>query len=140
MSVAPYPEREETPRRPRLTAAERAREVFTGRQISTLSAQELEAARAAGYEASEGGWLIGRDPRKMQRREIEALGHAPMSPMEALRARCLDCCAGSAHEVRGCCATTCPSWPFRTGKNPWRTPVPEERREALRQRMAFIRP
>jgi hypothetical protein len=116
---------------------ERAREVFTGRQVSTLSVPELEAARAAGYEPSESDWLIGRDPRKMQRSELEAMGHAPMSPMEAIRARCLDCCAGSAYEVRCCVATTCPSWPFRTGKNPWRAPISEERREALRQRSPF---
>jgi hypothetical protein len=116
---------------------ERAREVFTGRRASPLSAQELVSARAAGYEPSDGDWLIGRDPRKMQRSELEAMGHAPMSPMEAIRARCLDCCAGSAHEVRCCVAMTCPSWPFRTGKNPWRTPISEERREALRQRSPF---
>jgi hypothetical protein len=118
-------------------ARERTREVFTGRRVSTLSAEELDAARAAGYEPSDGDWLIGRDPRKMQRSELEAMGHAPVSPMEAIRARCLDCCAGSAHEVRCCVAMTCPSWPFRTGKNPWRAPISEERREALRQRSPF---
>ena len=57
------------------------------------------------------------------------MGHRPSSPMQAIRARCLDCCAGSADEVRKCVSLTCPSWPFRTGKNPWST-ISESRLEA----------
>jgi hypothetical protein len=56
-------------------------------------------------------WLVGRDPRRMAQRELRAMGHEPMSPMEAIRAKCLDCCAGSLHEVRCCVAMACPSWP-----------------------------
>jgi len=82
-------------------------------------------------------WHVGRDPRRMAQRELRAMGHEPMSPMEAIRAKCLDCCAGSLHEVRCCVAMACPSWPFRMGKNPWRAPLLEERREALRQRSRF---
>ena len=115
---------------------ERAREVFTGRKVASLSPVEMEQARRAGYEP-DGEYLIGRDPREMMREELEAMGHEPMSPMEAIRAKCLDCCAGSAHEVRCCVAMTCPSWPFRMGKSPWRAPISEERREALRQRSPF---
>jgi len=44
----------------------------------------------------------GRDPRTMTRAELEAMGHRPLSPMQAIRAKCLDCCAGSADEVRKC--------------------------------------
>ncbi len=43
-----------------------------------------------------------------------------MSPLRALRLRCVDCCTGSVQEVRLCAAVACPSWPFRMGKNPWR--------------------
>jgi hypothetical protein len=60
--------------------------------------------------------------------EIGALGHEPTGPLQAIRAKCLDCCAGSAHEVRCCVAVACPSWPFRTGKNPWRAPPSEAQR------------
>jgi len=63
--------------------------------------------------------MVGRDPRKLSRDELIGLGHKPMSPLEALRARCLDCCAGSAYEVRNCTARKCPSWPFRMGNHPW---------------------
>jgi len=72
----------------------------------------------------------------MARAELEAMGHRPMSPMDAIRAKCLDCCAGSAHEVRVCVAMTCPSWPFRTGKNVWRAPPSEAQREAGRRSAA----
>lgn len=33
----------------------------------------------------------------------------------AIRAKCLDCCCGSAPEVRCCPVTTCPLWVFRMG-------------------------
>src|SRR5215469_5934030 len=95
----------------------------------------MERARASGYEP-DGEYMVGRDPREMTRAELEAMGHEPMSPMEVIRTSCLDCCAGSAHEVRCCVAMACPSWPFRTGKNPWRAPISEERREASRRNAA----
>ena len=117
---------------------ERLREVFTGRRVSGLSSEEAARARQAGYEPSGvDDWLTGRDPRKMAPAELRAMGHEPMSPMEAIRARCLDCCAGSSDEVRKCTAMACPSWPFRTAKNPWRE-ISEGRREAGR-RMAALR-
>jgi hypothetical protein len=114
---------------------ERAREVFTGRKVASLTPEETELAHAAGYEP-DGEYLIGRDPRAMERAELEAMGHAPMSPVEAIRAKCLDC-AGSSDEVRKCVAMTCPSWPFRTGKNPWRE-VSEARREIGRRLAARL--
>jgi len=118
-----------------LTRRGREHEVWTGRKVAYLSADELRQASAAGYEPDDAGvYLAGRDPRRMKPDEIRAIGHEPSSPMEAIRAKCLDCCAGSAHEVRLCVAMACPSWPFRTGKNPWRAPISEERREALRER------
>lgn len=61
-----------------------------------------------------------------------------ITPVKAIRLKCLDCCCGSAHEVKLCAATQCPLYPFREGKNPnigargWT----EERREEQRQRMA----
>ena len=64
--------------------------------------------------------LIGRDPKSMSNDDLLALGHKPMSPIKALRLRCLDCCGFQQSEVRKCVAVTCPAWPFRMGKNPWR--------------------
>src|SRR6516225_1010929 len=82
--------------------------------------------------ATEGGNLVGRDPRKMGSSGLMAAGFEAMTPMEVIRAKCLDCCAGSAQEVRYCVAVNCPSWPYRMGSNPFRPPMSEERKAKLR--------
>jgi hypothetical protein len=45
--------------------------------------------------------------------------HRQISPMEAIRRKCLDCCAGQIIEVRLCEAVTCALWPFRAGRHPY---------------------
>lgn len=45
------------------------------------------------------------------------------SPTRAIRAKCIDCCAGNKREVRMCALTSCPLHPFRFGKNPNRAGV-----------------
>jgi hypothetical protein len=87
------------------------------------------------------GCDVGRDPREMGQDELSALGHAHVSPLQALRARCVDCCAGSADEVRKCTAVYCPSWPFRMGFDPWRQrrQLTAEQKEALANRLAVAR-
>ena len=84
--------------------------------------------RHIGLERQD-GYDVGRDPRMLSAEELERLGHARVSPLRALRLKCLDCCNGSAQEVRLCAAVDCPNWPFRMGKNPWAGPVSEARRE-----------
>lgn len=45
------------------------------------------------------------------------------NPIKAIRDKCLnDCCAGSSYEVENCLCPSCPLYPFRFGKNPFRTP------------------
>ena len=66
------------------------------------------------------------------------MGHEPMSPLKAIRARCLDCCGYQENEVAACTAVNCPSWPFRTGTNPWRKPASLTRREAARREMTNL--
>ncbi len=41
-----------------------------------------------------------------------------MTPLKAVRLKCLDCCCGSADEVRLCPCEDCPLHQFRFGKNP----------------------
>ena len=72
-----------------------------------------------GLEPGSHGLAIGRNPGTMSTAELAALGHKRMSPLAALRARCVDCCVGSVSKVRKCVAVNCPAWPFRIGKNPW---------------------
>jgi hypothetical protein len=102
---------------------------FTGRRVASLPPEEAKRAHVAGYEP-DGEYLIGRDLRAMERAELEAMGHALMSPVEAIRTK-VDC-AGSSDEARKCVAVACPSWPFCRGKNPWRS-VSEARRETGRR-------
>jgi hypothetical protein len=89
--------------------------------------------REHGLEEGDDGERIGRDPRRMTHAELRALGHEPMSPLAALRARCLDCAGGSSSEVRKCTAVECPAWPFRMSASPWRAPASEAQREAGRR-------
>ena len=41
-----------------------------------------------------------------------------LSPVKAIRAKCLDCSAWQATEVRLCVMHDCPLYPYRMGKNP----------------------
>ena len=41
-----------------------------------------------------------------------------MTPVKAIRAKCLDCCCGSFAEVKACPCVNCSLYPFRLGKNP----------------------
>ena len=97
-----------------------------------------EAEMAAGTELGPEGRAIGRDPRKMTPDDLRALGHAAMAPTAAIRAHCLDCCGGSSDEVRKCTATRCPSWPFRTGANPWRVPLSETEKARRRELLSRV--
>lgn len=46
-----------------------------------------------------------------------------MSPLKAIREKCLDCCCGSASEVKLCPSKGCALWPFRSGHNPNRAGI-----------------
>jgi hypothetical protein len=91
-------------------------------------------APRSGAAYDDRGYLEGRDPRAMSPAELAAMGHLPMSPLKAIRANCLDCCAGSAQEVVKCMALRCPSWPFRMGTNPYRKPPSDEQQQAMQER------
>lgn len=64
-----------------------------------------------------------------------------VSPIKAIKAKCLDCCCGQKEEVKLCPATTCPLWGFRLGKNPNRKPrvLTDEQRAAAKERLAKAR-
>jgi hypothetical protein len=74
----------------------------------------------------------GRDPRRMTVAELTAMGRPPISRANAIRQNCLNCCCGSAAEVRRCHMLSCPMWPFRMGTDPYHVrEVSAERRAAL---------
>lgn len=49
----------------------------------------------------------------------------PLRALPAIRAKCLDCCCGSAVEVRKCTIEGCPLWPLRFGHYPKSNLTPE---------------
>lgn len=59
------------------------------------------------------------------------------NPIKAIRAKCLDC-AYTSPEVALCPCKDCPLWPFRFGKNPYRTKreLTPEQLEKARERIA----
>ena len=46
-----------------------------------------------------------------------------ISPLKAIRLKCLDCSCGSSNEVKLCPITACPLFPYRSGKNPNRAGI-----------------
>lgn len=46
-------------------------------------------------------------------------GHEQMSPLTAIRRKCLDCCVDQVSEIRRCEALKCPLWPFLAGRHPY---------------------
>ena len=57
--------------------------------------------------------------------------------LNAVRAKCLDCCMGQANEVKLCTIADCSLYPFRFGKDPYvaKRVLTEEQLEQARQRM-----
>lgn len=41
-----------------------------------------------------------------------------LTPLKAIRAKCLDCSVGSSHEVKLCPCVDCNLWPYRNGHKP----------------------
>lgn len=46
-----------------------------------------------------------------------------MTPMKAIRAKCLDCMCDQVKEVRLCPSKSCPLYMYRFGKNPARAGI-----------------
>lgn len=92
--------------------------------------ERSEFLEISPYAADEGE-LIGQHPRDVPLKSL-SLKFRAQNPLKALRERCLDCCCGSASEVRQCVSVDCPSWPFRMGTNPFRKKrelSPDQKRE-----------
>lgn len=64
-----------------------------------------------------------------------------ISPLKAIRLKCLDCCCGSSNEVKLCPCTKCPLYPFREGHNPFVTKreYTDEEKQAIKERLANSR-
>jgi len=79
-----------------------------------------------------------QSPQQSKPEELRTLGHKLMTPLEALRAHCIDCSGHDPEEVAHCPVKRCPSWPFRFGRNPWRI-VSDAQRAASRANARHLR-
>lgn len=64
------------------------------------------------------------------------------NPIRAIREKCVeDCCAGSRYDADNCLCPSCPLYPFRFGKNPYRQSknYTDEQLESMRERMSKMR-
>ena len=62
------------------------------------------------------------------------------SPLKAIRAKCLECCCGSAYEVKNCTIHDCNLYPYRLGNNPFRTrSMTDEQKQAVAERLKSAR-
>lgn len=68
-------------------------------------------------------------------------GEVVTNPVKAIRKHCIECSGWNPNEVAECPRTICYLWPFRFGKNPYRTKreYTEEQKEELRKRLALAR-
>lgn len=59
-----------------------------------------------------------------------------MTPMQAIKAKCLDCTCGQREEIKLCPIKNCPLYDFRLGNNPNRKQreYTEEQKQALKER------
>ena len=78
------------------------------------------------------------DASMEEKAKLQAMGFEPTPVLKAIRAKCLDCSGGMPSEVRDCLVPDCALFPFRFGKNPWRAPPTEARREAARKAVASL--
>jgi len=64
-----------------------------------------------------------------------------LSPIRAIREKCLNCCNWSSAEVERCEAQDCPLYPFRLGADPGRRKkkVSETQRQAAAERLRNAR-
>ena len=72
-------------------------------------------------------------PGPTKAHDLQAAGYEPEPVLRAIRRKCLWCSGGDPKEVASCLVPDCALFPFRMGKNPWRAPVSEARREAGRR-------
>lgn len=57
---------------------------------------------------------------------FEGTEYEHTTPMRAIRAKCIDCCAGVVKEVRNCPCKDCELFPFRMGRNPFMGKIHQE--------------
>jgi hypothetical protein len=67
----------------------------------------------------------------------ESVENRITNPVKAIRAKCLECSCGSSNEVTLCSIPDCALYPFRFGKNPYRSKreLTDEQKEIMTKRL-----
>ena len=65
------------------------------------------------------GYLVGKNPLIIGGKKMVDEGIVPITPLKAIRRKCINCSGGSKAEARRCTEVECPCWPFRMGTNPF---------------------
>ena len=63
------------------------------------------------------------------------------NPVKAIRKKCIECSGGSRSEIEKCVIKDCALYPFRFGRNPFRSAreMSDEQKAAAVQRLALAR-
>ena len=72
-----------------------------------LRVEEVKSARSSHQDHEKG-------------LDMDGVCKQVVTPLKAIRLKCLDCSAGQAQEVRLCPVTDCALYPYRFGRNPRR--------------------
>ena len=67
------------------------------------------------------GHLIGKNPLATDVFLLQDAGHEQTPISKVIRKKCLDCCGFQQSEVRKCVSTSCDLWPYRMGKDPFKS-------------------
>lgn len=63
-----------------------------------------------------------------------------MTPMKAIRAKCLDCCCDDWRDVKTCPVPDCPLYQYRFGHNPnIKREMSEDRKKEIAERLQNAR-
>ena len=71
--------------------------------------------------------------RKRRKKGTNEMSTTKAELLKTLRRKCMDCTYDQAKEIELCPARNCPLWPYRFGKDPYKTPrqLTEAQKEAL---------
>lgn len=64
------------------------------------------------------------------------------NPVQAIKKKCkFDCCSGDEESWKNCNCTTCFLWPFRLGKNPYRSKreISDEQKNKMKEALKKAR-
>ena len=72
--------------------------------------------------------IANKELENMNRNNIGRM----VSPLAAIKRKCLDCSAGNVYEAQNCQCTGCAIYPFRFGRNPYGNELSEEELKNIR--------